>query len=93
MNGVYLYFVNKHLSSWPLLGLLTNDYIFDSLKFEGVIRREFICYSNAKRSVLKKSRSIVGTGENVGFVVFFFFFGNVLKCLFLLVANLKNPLS
>ena len=21
MNGIYLYFVNKHLSSWPLLGL------------------------------------------------------------------------
>ena len=21
MSGVYLYFVNKHLSSWPLLGL------------------------------------------------------------------------
>ena len=21
MNGIYLYFVNKHISSWPLLGL------------------------------------------------------------------------
>ena len=22
MNGIYMYFVNKHLSSWPLLRLL-----------------------------------------------------------------------
>ena len=25
MNGVYLYFVNKDLSSWPLLGLLCKE--------------------------------------------------------------------
>ena len=25
MNGIYLYFVNKHLSSWPLLGLEATD--------------------------------------------------------------------
>ena len=25
MNGIYLYFVNKHVSSWPLLGLKTSS--------------------------------------------------------------------
>ena len=25
MNGIYLYFVNKHLSRWALLGLQIND--------------------------------------------------------------------
>ena len=27
MNGIYLYFVNKHLSSWPLLGLQTITFL------------------------------------------------------------------
>ena len=36
MNGIYLYFVHKHLSSWPLLGLqhFPKRQILDSLKFD-----------------------------------------------------------
>ena len=26
MSGIYLYFVNKHLSGWPLLGLYGNSW-------------------------------------------------------------------
>ena len=32
MNGIYLYFVNKHLSTWALLGLQDTDSIENIVK-------------------------------------------------------------
>ena len=42
-NGIYLYFVNKHLSGWALLGLLTHYQTtnFRLVQIETVCRRQF----------------------------------------------------
>ena len=47
MNGIYLYFVNKLLSSWPLLGLY--DPNFDTSKYT------FLFFKYLSDSVDKRS--------------------------------------
>ena len=34
-NGIYLYFVNKHLSSWPLLGTSRKTFRFENVMEKG----------------------------------------------------------
>ena len=58
MNGIYLYFVNKHRSSWPLLGLKTETdrftkglilqkgEIFRFDQNENICRQQIKCSSN-----------------------------------------------
>ena len=42
MNGIYLYFVNKHLSSWALLGLQGTVYRLEYRIFYRVISDIFV---------------------------------------------------
>ena len=39
MNGSYLYFVNKHRSRWPLLGLQSNNRLFHEVNRSSMIMR------------------------------------------------------
>ena len=59
MNGIYLYFVSKDLSSWPLLGLsyLGVDQIWDRLV-------NTLTLLNSVPHI-KPIEIIVGKGENV----------------------------
>ena len=43
MNGIYLYFVNKHLSSWVLLGLKGKSlYVYALLPNEKALDYDFL---------------------------------------------------
>ena len=48
MNGIYLYFVNKHLPSWALLGLLLHSNPNELSKF-------LICLTNGLANQLANS--------------------------------------
>ena len=63
MNGIYLYFVNKHLSSWALLGL--NAF---SAKFNSLPNDKILDWSKLKAFLsLIGLKKIVGKGENAGY--------------------------
>ena len=52
MNGIYLYFVNKHPSSWPLLGLKAKhlDSVRDISMVE-IVPMNFISYQKLVKMV------------------------------------------
>ena len=70
MNGIYFYFVNKRLSSWPLLGLLKSKLCF-----------KVLIQSDDIRSTWGKPlfENIVGKGEKCWLPAFFSFFHIVFK--------------
>ena len=41
MNGIFLFFVNKHLSSWPLLGFFTDNRILALSKLKAFVDKNF----------------------------------------------------
>ena len=64
MNGIHLYFVNKHPSSWPLLGLkaITRLQNFRLVQIETNRRRYFKVHLNEKL-VPYQVENIVRKGE------------------------------
>ena len=60
MNGIYLYFVNKHLSCWSLLGLnfLSNKKI--------LYRSKFKAFADDKTHVTENFNFVSGKIENTG---------------------------
>ena len=74
MNLVYLYFVNKHLSSWPLLGLQTfpKRQISVSTKLKEIADNNFKLDENG-RKVSKRVENTVGKGEIARYEQFLLF--------------------
>ena len=74
MNGVYLYFVNKHLSIWPLLGLylFPRRQILDSSKLIEFAYDNFKFDEKAERSA-KRVENTVGKGEIARYEQFLLF--------------------
>ena len=65
MDGIYFYFVNKHLSSWPLLGLklFTKLQNFGLDVIENICRkqnycsyRDDFCLEKGKRHCVKRRK-------------------------------------
>ena len=67
MNGVYLYFVNKHLSSWLLLRLLTLQKPFYSWSKLKAFADDKMYVNEKLKFGLEKEENIVGKGDNAGF--------------------------
>ena len=62
MNGIYLYFVNKHLSSWALLGLSQTTHCLGWAKLK-VCADDKIEETEKLKFIWGKVENVVGKGE------------------------------
>ena len=72
VNGIHLYFVNKHPSSWPLLGPITRRQILDSSKLKGFADDNFKFDENG-RKFSKWVANTVGKGKIAHYEQFLLF--------------------